>query len=195
MPNLVKNVVAGKPKATGGVLSGPLGTTPPTDAVTELAVAMNALGYISDEGVEETVGADTEKIKAWGGDTIKVLQTEHSVTYTFTFVEFLSEYVNREIYGDANVDVTPATESTGTQLEVRVKSDTLPHKVWCFEVRDGDAKVRIWLPDGQITERGDTTYADNSIAAYQVTLEAFPDSNGVKAYKFTDDGVLAPAGP
>lgn len=194
MVNLVKNVVAGKPAATGGVLSGPLGTDPrPTGATAALPAAMVAVGYISDDGLSETNGRDVERIKAWGGDTVKVLQTEHSVTYEYTMIEALSAAVNREVYGEPNVTETPATVSSGTQIVVEVKSDTLPHRTRAFEIRDGDAKVRIWLPDSQIVETGDVSYADGSVIAYPVTVEAFPDEFGVKAYKFMDDGVFAAA--
>lgn len=195
MANLVSKLLAGRPVVTGGILSGPLGTTKPTSATSALDAAMTALGYVSDEGVSESNGRDTERIKAWGGDTVKVLQTEHSVTYSFTLYQALDLVVNQEIFGEANVEEVAATADHGTQLTVKVTSDTLPHVARCIEIKDGDARMRLWLPDSQITEVGDVTYADNSIVAYPVTVEAFPDSDGVKVYKFLDDGVLAPAGP
>lgn len=193
MVNLVRNVVAGRPKATGGILSGPIGTAKPTgaDPFVALNAAMIALGYISEEGVSETIGRDTERIKAWGGDSVAVLQTEHSVTYEYTMIEALSLAVNREVFGEPNVTETAATASKGRILAVQLKADTLPHRARCIEIADGAKRVRIWLPDSQITETGDVTYADNSLIAYPVTVEAFADETGVKAYKWTDDGVFA----
>lgn len=193
MVNLVGNVIAGRPKATGGILSGPLGTPAPDDGspFAALPVSMIPLGYISEDGVAETIGRSTERIKAWGGDSVAVLQTEHSVTYTYTMIEALQEQVNKEVFGEPNVQVTPATGSEGRIVRVQLKSDVLPHRARCIEIADGDKKVRIWLPDSQITETGDVTYADNSLIAYPVTVEAFADANGVKAYKWTSDGVPA----
>lgn len=191
MPNMVQNVVAGKPLATGGVLTGPIGSVLPTDVTTAPAVGIVAVGYISDDGVSETMNRDTDKIKAWGGDVVKIVQTEHSVTYEYTMIEYLSELVNREVYGEANVVATPATASTGNQLAVKVTADQLPHAVRILEIKDGDARVRIVLPDSQITEVGDITYQDGALIAYPVTVEAFPDANGVKAYKYSDDGKTA----
>ena len=106
-------------------------------------------------------------------------------------IETLSERVNKEVYGEANVVVTAATASTGTKLAVQIKADTLPHRARIIEVKDGNARVRIALPDSQIVETGEVTYQDSSVIAYPVTLEAFPDANGVKAYKYSDDGVFA----
>lgn len=191
MANLVKNVAAGKPLAAGGVYSGPMGTALPTDATTVLDVALKGVGYISDAGVQETIGRDTEKVKAWGGDVVKILQTEHAVTWEYSMIETLRTEVNQEVYGEPNVVVTAATASTGTKLAVKINADTLPHRVRAMEIRDGDARIRIVGPDTQISEVGDVTYADGEVIAYPVTVEGFPDANGNKAYKYTDDGVFS----
>lgn len=191
MANLVKNVAAGKPLATGGVLSAPMSTVLPTDASTAPVAAFAGTGYISDDGVQETIGRDTDKVKAWGGDVVKILQTEHSVTWEYAMIEALRAEVNKEVYGEPNVVVTAATASTGTQLAVKVTAAQLPHRARIFEINDGTARVRICVPDSQITEVGDVTYADGSVISYPVTVEGFPDATGVKAYKYTDDGVFS----
>lgn len=188
MANLVQNVVAGKPLATGGILSGPLGTPLPTDASTAPNAAITGVGYISDDGVSESMNRETDKIKAWGGDVVKIVQSEHSVTYQYTMIEAARAEVNREVYGEPNVTATVATTTHGNQLAIKVTAEQLPHRVRVIEIKDGDARVRIVLPDSQITEVGDVTYQDAAIIAYPVTVEAFPDASGVKAYKYTDDG-------
>ena len=191
MANLVQNVVAGKPLATGGILSGPLGTALPTDASTAPNVAITGVGYISDDGVSESMNRETDKIKAWGGDVVKIVQSEHSVTYQYTMIEAARAEVNREVYGEPNVTATVATTTHGNLLAIKVTAEQLPHRVRVIEIKDGDARVRIVLPDSQITEVGDITYQDAAIIAYPVTVEAFPDASGVKAYKYTDDGKKA----
>lgn len=191
MANLVQNVVAGKPLATGGILSGPLGTPLPTDASTAPDAAIAGVGYISDDGVSESMNRETDKIKAWGGDVVKIVQSEHSVTYQYTMIEAARAEVNREVYGEPNVTATVATTTHGNLLAIKVTAEQLPHRVRVMEIKDGDARVRIVLPDSQITEVGDVTYQDAAIIAYPVTVEAFPDASGVKAYKYTDDGKKA----
>lgn len=192
MANTISNVVAGKPLSTGGILIAPLGSTLPTGASTTPDAAFLSAGYIGEDGVTENNGRTTEKIRAWGGDTVKVSQTEHTLTYQFTFIEALNTNVLETVYGEDNVTTTAATASTGTLQAIKLTSDVLPHKSYIFEIRDGDAKVRIVIPDGQITEMGETTYSDAAAIAYQVTVECFPDSSGGKAYKYTDDGVVDP---
>lgn len=192
MANTVANVVAGKPLTTGGVLIAPLGTALPTTASATPDVAFVAAGYIGEDGVTEGTGRTTDKIKAWGGDVVKVVQSEFSVTYQFTFLESLNANVLEAVYGDDNVTTTAATSTTGTLQAVAINSAILPHKSYQFEVRDGDAKVRIVVPDGQITEVGEITYSDGQVVGYPVTLEAFQDASGNNAYKYTDNGVFAP---
>ena len=191
MANTISNVVAGKPLSTGGVLIADLGSTLPTSGSTSPDAAFVSAGYIGEDGVTENNGRSIEKIRAWGGDTVKVTQTEHTLTYQFTFIESLNAGVLETVYGSDNVVTTAATASTGTLQAITITSDVLPHKSFIFEIKDGDAKVRIVVPDGQITEIGETTYSDAAAIAYQVTIECFPDSSGGKAYKYTDDGVFA----
>ena len=191
MANTAANVVAGVPLATGGVLIGATTATAPTTAVSVL-VGFTAGGYIGEDGVTEANERSTDRIRAWGGDTVKVVQTEHNVTYSFTFLETLNAEVLKAVYGEDNVTTTAAGASTGTLHEVAVNAAVLPHKSYIFEVKDGDAKIRIYVPDGQITEVGEITYSDSEVVGYEVTVEAFSDELGNKAYKFLDDGVFAP---
>jgi hypothetical protein len=190
MANTASNVVAGVPLATGGILIGELSAAAPTTASGALT-GFSAAGYIGDSGVVETNERSTDKIRAWGGDTVKVVQTEHNVSYQFTFLETLNADVLKAVYGEDNVTTTAATASTGTLHEVAINGATLPHKSYVFEVKDGDAKIRIYIPDGQITEVGDVTYSDGEVVGYEVTVEAFGDDLGNKAYKYLDNGRFA----
>ncbi len=191
MANLVKNVVVGRPLASGGVLSGALGAVLPTDATTAPDQSITGVGYISEDGVSETIDRSTEKIKAWGGDVVKVVQTEFSVSWSYGMIEALRAEVNKEVYGEPNVTVTPASASAGTKLVVKINSDQLAHRSRIYEIKDGDARIRIVAPDSQVTSVGDITYADGDVIAYPVTVEGFRDAAGNQAYKYMDDGVFA----
>lgn len=187
MANNSRNVVAGKPLATGGVLIGDTSAAAPTDATTT-PTGFTAAGYIGEDGVSEATDRSTDKVKAWGGDTVKVLQTDFAVTYSFTFIESLNADVLKAVYGDENVDTTAATASAGTLHAVSINGATLGRKSYIFEVKDGDARIRIYVPEGQITEVGEVTYNDGEVVGYAVTVEAFVDENGNNAYKYIDDG-------
>lgn len=191
--NTVANVVAGKPLASGGIWLAPYGSTGPSSVSDALDVAYKSAGYIGEDGVTEANERDTSKIKAWGGDVVKIVQSEHSVTYMFRFIESLNGDVLKAVYGDSNVTTTAATVSSGTIHEVKIKGEMLPHFAIVFEIKDGDARIRISAEDVQITEVGEITYSDEDVIGYEVTVECFADADGVKATKWLDNGVFAGA--
>src|SRR5699024_1152302 len=181
------NVLVGVPdKVSGGVYM----TTElvdkaeyPLDALgTALTTPYLPAGFISEDGVTEANESDTEKVKAWGGDTVRVVQSDHTVTYTFTFLESKNASVLKAVYGENNV-----TESGGL-VQVNVNADVLEHRTWVFEMKDGDNRIRVVVPDGQITTRGEISYTRAGAIEYEVTGEAFPDVDGNKAIKVIDDG-------
>ena len=188
MTQTVGNIVQGTPPSTGGVLIGTSGATLPTSA-SGVTTGFTALGFVSDAGLTESQSRTTDKIKAWGGDVVKVVQSEFSVTYTFTLYETLNADVLKAVYGSSNVSTTAATSSAGTLQAVSVNGDTMPKLPWIFDMVDGDTNKRIVVPLGQVTAVGDVSYTDTGVAGYPVTLEAFPDSSGNQAYVYTDNGV------
>lgn len=175
---------------TGGILVAPQGTALPTDSTTAPDAALEKAGYVGEDGITMTQERSTEKIRAWGGDTVKVVQTEHDVTFSWQFLE-TNPIVLREVYGQDNVEVTPASPTAGTLTAVKLTSSTLPERVYVFEMKDGGARVRVVVPNLQITEVGDTTFVHSDVLRYEVTGEALPDENGVKAYIYEDNGVTA----
>lgn len=193
MVNTVANVAAGKPLASGGIYLAPIGSVAPTSVTAALNAAYKSAGYIGEDGVTEGGERSTSKIKAWGGDVVKVVQDEHSLTYTFRFIEAMNGDVLEAVYGPANVTTTAATASTGTIHEVKVTGESLPHFQIVFEIKDGDNRIRISAEDVQITEVGEITYSDGDVIGYEVTIECFADGAGVKATKWLDNGVFSGA--
>lgn len=174
-------LVASPATGTGGILAGPLGTAAPTDATTAVDAELVPHGYVGEDGLSMTTERSTEKIIAWGGDAVRVVQTEHAVTFTFTLLETNAASAGA-VFGDDNV-----TEADG-KLDIAVKGDSLPEKVWVFDMKDGDKKVRVVVPHGQVTEVGDTQFVHSDATGWEVTLEAFPGDDSAKAYIYTDDG-------
>ena len=188
----ISAILTGSPlTATGGILSAPLATTRPTDAVTALPAGFVKKGYVGEDGVTKTVDKTDEKIKAWGGSTVKIVRQEHSVSYSWTFLESGNAEVLKAIYGADNVIITPATVDHGAQIEVRETGQMLPRESWLMEMKDGDTAIREYIPDGQLAVSGDVQFVHSNVISYTVTLEAFPDGNGVKSYSWMDDGKKA----
>lgn len=160
---------------TGGIFVAATGTALPTSAVSTLNVAFTELGYVGEDGITENQSADVNDIKAWqNGDTVRKVQTSHDLTYQFTLIE-TTDTVLAEFYGPLVGGV------------VQVTGDQLGHKSWVIEIADGDVDIRVVIPDGQVTERGEITYANGEAIGYQVTVTAYPDDSGVKAYIYRDE--------
>lgn len=174
------NVVAGKPKRTGGIYSAPLGTTLPTDATTALAEAFVSLGYVSDEGVTRSIERTVENIQAWGGDTVLTTQTEYTETFELQLIETLDAATRKEVFGQSNVTGTLATGMTTIS-----NSSELPERVFVIEMVQKDAMSRIVIPQGKISELGEVSYVDNDAIRYPITITAFPDTNGNNTYEYT----------
>lgn len=185
------NVVAPRPNIGGGVYIAPSATALPTDSTTALAVGYSSAGYIDKKGVVEKDGTTATKVTAWGGDLVKIVQSDHEVSYQFLMQEALGAVPNQIMYGPDNVTTTAPTATTGTLIAAKVTGEELPHQVFIFDMIDGLATIRVCVPDGQVTAKGDTTYADSGAATYDVTITAYPDANGVNAYKYSDNGVFA----
>jgi hypothetical protein len=185
-------VVAGKPSVVGGAFYGPTATAGPVDGTTALGVGFTGLGYIGDDGLSETVDRSTDKKKAWGGDVVKIVQTDFGATIKLTLIESLNSDVLKAVYGDGNVSTTAATATEGTEHKVQVNSDILPMKSWVFEIRDDPAKIRIYVESGQVTEIGEVKYTESDLTGYEITIECFPDADGNAFVKYINDGVTVP---
>lgn len=182
MPDATK-VSAGKPKVSGAIYRGAIGSTLPTDATTALAAAYKELGYVSDDGLTNSNTISSEDIKAWGGDTVLSIQTEKTDTFQFTLIEVLNEDVLSAVYGSSNI-----TGTIATGLTVKANSTEQEEAIWVFELimREGVAK-RIVIPDAKITEIGDIVYSDSEAVGYEVTLTAYPDSSGNTHYEYIEE--------
>ena len=183
---------AGTPNiaVTGGVLAGPLTAPVPTSAVATIDAAIRPLGYVSEDGLEPQGERTVNAIKDWNADIIAQLQTEHSVRFSLTLYGAWDEDVLGEVFGPDNLTVTPATGSTGKLITVTETGSALPNRVWVFDMKTGDKKLRIVLPNAKISEVTERAFVAGELAGFQIVVEAFKDETGVKAYRYYDDGVI-----
>jgi hypothetical protein len=175
MANTAANVVVGKPKATGGVYAGPIGTALPTDTTTALNVAFVGLGYISEDGLTMTKGGDVTTIRAWGGDSVKVVKATDDLSFNWTFIES-SDAVVEEIFGSDNVSVG-LTDTT-----IQVNGQQVGAREWVFEIVDGDYAIRIVCPNAELAGEVSVTFVDGQPVSWPATITCLPDASGNKAY-------------
>lgn len=174
-----KNTSAAKPKMGGAIFSAPLGTVPPTDAVTKLNDAFVGLGYASEDGVTNSNSPSSDKIKAWGGDVVLNVQNEKPDEFKVKLIEALNPEVLKVVYGSANVTGTLATGIT-------VKANRLDpeYRCWVVDMLLNGAVKRIVIPSACITALEEIPYKDNAAIGYGITLSAVPDSAGNTHYEY-----------
>lgn len=175
-----KNVTYGKPKIGGAIFSAPLGTKLPTDATTKLDDAFVCLGYISEDGLSNSNSPESDKIKAWGGEIVLVVQTAKEDSFKYKLMETLNVDVLKEVYGKDNVSGTIETGIT-------IKSNSIPQEAHCVVaemILKGGILKRIVIPNGTISEVGDIEYTDEDATGYETTLTASPDGQGNSHYEY-----------
>lgn len=176
------NVLVG---VTGAIYKAPAGTTLPTSAYAALDVAFKELGFVTEEGVTEAQSTQVTNLRAWqNGTVVRKVQTEHDVTYQFTLMETNPEALEA-YYGNY------ATASGGGKVEINAAK--MPRECWVVDVIDDESKVRIVIPAGEVTTKGQVAYVNGNAATYSITLTAYEDpayagseSADAKAYVYYD---------
>lgn len=186
------NVFVGAPdqSVTGAILSAPVGTALPTSITSVLDEDFVDSGYVDEDGITLTPDRSTTSIKDWSLAEVRRVLDEFTAEIAWNHLE-LSEEALKNYFGEDNVTVTAATVSTGTRIKSILNAADLPEKSWAFKVKDGDRKVLIVIPRGQVSAQGEIKFVTNDAVKLPVTLACLPDATGNSAYIYTDDGVFS----
>lgn len=174
-----QNVSTAKPPVGGAIYAAPIGTSLPTDTDAALT-GFTPLGYVSDEGLTNTTAIESEKVKAWGGDTVLVTLTSKDDGFKFNLIESENVDVLKSVYGDNNVsgDLT-------TGISINVSSADIPEKSYVIDmILRGNTKKRIVVPSAKISAIEDIVYNDTDPIGYNVTTDCTPDSYGNTHYEY-----------
>lgn len=187
-----KNVFVGAPDqaTTGAILSGPETDVIPQTIDDFTFAGLTDSGYVNEDGVTITPSESTETIKDWALNVIRTILTEFTGTIAWTHLE-LSLGALKTYMGDEQVEVSEATAAHGTQTRSAVAGKERPRKSWYFKVKDGERRVVVFVPHGQVTERGEIPLTASGAVTLPVTLSTYPDAAGNSIYIYTDDGVVA----
>ncbi|WP_298047736.1 hypothetical protein [uncultured Bifidobacterium sp.] len=168
MANNKKNTSLGKPMANGMVYVAPAGTALPTDATTALADTYKTVGFISEDGITNSIDTDTTTVTDAGGTTVINEISSYSETYQFAMMETQADALGVR-FETANV------KTDGDKLTVDHKMPTGESRVYVFEIlMTGNKVKRIVVPDGTVSEFGDTQYHAGDAIVYDVTIAANP---------------------
>ena len=179
---------------TGAIKHAPVGTTlPDLSDITQAAVTINESftgdEYVSEDGLTLSPSRSTTEIKDWSGATVRKVLESFDGTLSWTMISTNAGALSIA-FGSNHITTVAATAAHGAQVKAALGAYLPEEQAWVFLMKDGDARIIIVVPDGQITEVGDVTFASNAAVGWQVTLSCYPDANGNSIYIMTDDGVV-----
>ena len=159
---------------TGAVYVAPTGTTAPTTSASSLDAAFVDLGYVSADGITESIDRTTNQIRAWqNGSLVREVTSEGTYSVSMTFIE-TNESVLELYYGTANASGEFEIDPTSTG----------GRKSFVIDVVDGSIVERIYIPAGEITSLGERTLASGEAVGYQVTVTAYADAGSTTVTKW-----------
>ena len=181
-------------KVTGAIKHAPIGTSLPSlSSITKAAVTIDEAftgdEYVSEDGLTLAPSVSTTDIKDWSGATVRKVLESFDGTLNWTMIS-TNEGAMGVAFGAEHVTASAATATHGAQTRTELGAHLPERQSWVFLMKDGDARIVIVVPDGQVTEVGEVTFASNSAVGWAVTLSTYPDENGENIYIMTDDGVV-----
>ena len=185
-----KHVYAPAPdqsSATGAVFVAAEGVTAPSDATSTLGASWSDGGYVSENGISITVNRSTTPIRDWSKGVVRNILTEFGGSLTIEFLQ-VDQFAAERVFGEDNVSVTAATTTKGELITVSIGAKLPPIEAWCFNMKDGDARIRVFCPRAQITDVAQMDYKPDAGHVIGGTLQCYQDADGYSIYVFYDDG-------
>lgn len=158
---------------TGAVYVGPTSATGPTSSSSALT-GFTDLGYVSSDGITETIDKTTNQIRAWqNGSLVREVISEGTYSVTLTFIETKLEVL--ELYFGSAI--------TGGELDGD-PTKSGGRKSFVMDIVDGSIVERTYIPAGEVTAVGERTLASGEAVGYNVTITAYADTDNVTFKKF-----------
>lgn len=162
------------------------------DARTALDAAVwgNGAGYVSEDGVTLSQQRSTRDLPDWGKVAVRPLLDSWDGTIHFRMLS-TSRLTMEWLAGEDNVTWTAATKTAGNQMKVGLGAALPPAHAWVFSMKDEDRRMRIYVPNGVVSEVGDTNFTASDGVMWDLTIKCTDDGTGHAIYILTDDGLLA----
>lgn len=172
------NVSAGKGVASGYIFSAPVGTTLPTDFTTKLDAEFECLGFISEDGYEESVDEDSNDLSDMNGTLMDSSNSNRVESATVTFAEIKASTLRRQ-YGDENV-----IDENGM---ITVIHNENSHSTFAYVLElllKNDRKWRKVVPCGKSAELDSLSIAGSELCQRPITLKYLADGSGNTCYDY-----------
>ena len=181
MPTVLRAAELAVVGTNGAGWAAPLGTAQPSDPETYPPAPWLALGAISDDGLVVGFDEDSQQFTPWGQTTpFRTVITSSVRTFQITAWETSRPIVKSLMFRQDVDDLTP--DGNGVITFAESATATPDRRSFMFDVYDGDVLQRFYIPEGEITDRGDTTFKQDEMVGYEWTISTYPDSAGNTVY-------------
>ncbi len=172
---------------TALAMFAPVNTPMPTAAVgagATLDAAFKDPGWITEDGLSRSVDTDTNDVNAYGSFVpVRIIKTSRTTTFDIGFLE--SNPVSLAIYHELPLSgagaLTPDASGAFNFTEGKARSQLY---AGVFDIVDGANHIRAVCPQLEVTNQEDFSAEPGSPITYQVTLTAYPGSDGTAIHWF-----------
>jgi len=192
MVNITRSADLSQLGANGGIWVAPVGTSAPDSPLTQPVSPWEPLGAISDDGLVYGFDEDNQEFTPWGLTApFRSAITKSVRTFNFSLWETSRTTAMSVMYRIPAADLT-ADGTSGLTTYAETASPTPDRRAWWFAIFDGDTARGMYVPQAEVSDRGDVTFKQDELASYEVTLTAYPDAAGNTVYH-TDKLPVTPA--
>lgn len=169
------NVSFGKPKVGGVFYTAPYGTPLPTDATTPLSEEWKDNGYVSSDGITNSVDTDKSTIEEMGGSTVLTEITKYAESYQLTLIEIMNANAAATRYGEENV-----TSDANGGMTITHKLPAGQFSAVVELALTGGKARRTIIPKASRSDFGDQKMVGTDALGYDVTVaaNAYADYDG-----------------
>ena len=176
---------------TGAILRGPVLKNIPADITAALTAVSgyDDCGYVSEDGANLTTEISTVDVREWGGAIVRRLLESFTGTIGATMIQ--ADYDGWcHALGEENVTKIPASSSHGEQLHIKIGANLTEPQCWALLMKDGDARMVVLVPNGQVTGGIELTFAGNEVVKLPLEISCNDDGtgDGTSIHIYTDDG-------
>src|SRR5699024_2948244 len=117
-------------------------------------------GYLNEDGATENWDDSVDNIIAWqGATTVRAVRTESTATLELTLIQTRGSTLELFHPGSRIEEIDGPGPGSGWKMHV--KPPTSDPRAFVLDVVDGSDLIRIYVGNGELTERDEVPYANS----------------------------------
>lgn len=175
---------------TGAIAVAPIGSILPTTAREKLDDSVwESGGYVGDAGIAISTNKGTTVIKDWSQGTVRKAMSDFDGTISIPFLQ-VDEFSAKRVVGKSNTVFAKANTEHGNMLSIDLGPDMPDIESWVISMKDGDSRIRVIVPRGQVTNIDAINFVPNAANSWPGTLACYAGPEGWAIRVIYEDGTI-----